>query len=80
MGKDWKGNANSMFKVLGASNHTTEARADRDFYATDPECMSALLKREKFSADIWEPACGMGHLAKAIAVVRLRCSAERYCR
>lgn len=66
MGKDWKGNANSMFKVLGASNHTNEARADRDFYATDPECMSALLKREKFSADIWEPACGMGHLAKRL--------------
>lgn len=64
--KDWRGNTNSMFKVLGASNHTDEARADRDFYATDPACMAALLEREDFCMDIWEPACGMGHLTKPL--------------
>lgn len=64
--KDWRGNTDSMFKVLGASNHTSEARADRDFYATDPACVEPLLEREDFCMDIWEPACGMGHLTKPL--------------
>lgn len=31
-----------------------------DFYATPPEAVYALLKVEKFSGKIWEPACGDG--------------------
>lgn len=64
--KDWVGTSKGLLKILGASNHTDEQRADNDFYATDPACMEALLEREVFSNNIWEPACGMGHLTKPL--------------
>lgn len=62
--KDWTGNKNSVFKTLGASNHTEKEREEDDFYATDPEAAELLLKLESFSEKIWEPACGEGHLSK----------------
>ena len=33
--KDWNGNGNSIFKTLGASNHTEKERETDDFYATE---------------------------------------------
>ena len=33
--KDWTGNYNSIFKTLGASNHTDKEREVNDYYATD---------------------------------------------
>lgn len=62
--KDWKGNQNSVFKTLGASNHTETDRQREDFYATNPIAGEHLLKLEKFSNNIWECACGQGHLSK----------------
>jgi hypothetical protein len=62
--KDWKGNTNSVFKTLGASNHTDDDRQNEDYYATDPKAAELLLKLESFSPKIWEPACGEGHLSK----------------
>lgn len=35
MSKDWKGNYNSIYKTLGASNHIERGRELNDFYATD---------------------------------------------
>lgn len=64
--KDWTGNTNSIFKTLGASNHTDEEREDNDYYATDPEALETLLEWEKFSPYIWECACGGGHLSKVL--------------
>ena len=61
--KDWTGNGNSVFKTLGASNHTDNERQGEDFYATDPIAAELLCKEVKFSK-IWEPACGMGHLSE----------------
>lgn len=61
--KDWKGNRNSIFKTLGASNHTDKERQTQDYYATDPIAAELLLKEEKFSHNIWECACGEKHLA-----------------
>lgn len=61
--KDWSGNTNSIFKTLGASNHTDKERQHEDFYATDPIAAELLLKEEKFS-NIWECACGEKHLSK----------------
>lgn len=61
--KDWTGNKNSIFKTLGASNHTDKERQHEDFYATDPIAAELLLKEEKFS-NIWECACGEKHLSK----------------
>jgi len=62
--KDWTGDKNSVFKTLGASNHTEELRQNEDYYATDPKAGKLLLELEKFNKNIWEPACGEGHLSK----------------
>lgn len=40
--KDWNGNGNSIFKTLGASNHTEKERETDDFYATDPVAIDLL--------------------------------------
>jgi len=65
--KDWTGNSNSIFKVLGASSHTEKERQENDFYATDPKAVEMLLELEDFSnLYVWECACGMGHLSDAM--------------
>ena len=64
--KDWIGNSNSVYKTLGASNHTKEDREENDYYATDPLALEALLEKEIFSEKIWEPAVGGGHLATVL--------------
>jgi hypothetical protein len=64
MGKDWTGNSNSIFKTLGASSHTLNDRQGEDYYATEPKAAHLLLRLESFSNNIWECACGEGHLSK----------------
>ncbi|MDD3875484.1 MAG: hypothetical protein PHT69_02625 [Bacteroidales bacterium] len=64
MAKDWTGNSNSIYKTLGASNHTQEDRQNEDYYATEPKAAEWLLKLEQFDKNIWECACGQGHLSK----------------
>lgn len=64
MAKDWIGNGNSIFKSLGASNHTDKERQSEDYYATEPRAAELLLEKETFSPRVWEPACGEKHLAK----------------
>lgn len=64
--KDWTGNYQSVYKTLGASNHTEEEREEHDYYATDPKALEILLKHERFSPYIWECACGEGHLSKVL--------------
>ena len=66
MSKDWIGNGNSIYKTLGASNHTEKERQSEDFYATTPKAAELLLQLETFSHNIWECACGEGHLSKVI--------------
>ena len=61
--KDWKGNGNSIYKILGATNHSKEEREQHDFYATDPIAIDKLLKVENPSKFIYECACGQGHLS-----------------
>lgn len=64
--KDWTGNANSIWKTLGASNHTDKERQNEDYYATDPIAAEWLLKIEDIPKDkpIWECAAGEKHLSK----------------
>lgn len=62
--KDWTGNKNSIYKTLGASNHTDEVRETHDYYATEPRAAELLLELEDFSENIWECASGEGHLAE----------------
>lgn len=54
----------SLFKTLGASNHSRLERAEYDYYATDPIAGKLLLEVEPQLNNIWECACGEGHLAK----------------
>jgi hypothetical protein len=63
---DWTGNAKSIFVCHGASNHTDKEREQHDYYATDPRAVEILLENETFSREIWEPACGEGHIAKVL--------------
>ena len=64
--KDWIGNGNSIYKTLGASNHTDKERAENDYYATDPIAIDKLLKVEKLNYNILECAAGEGHLAERL--------------
>lgn len=66
MAKDWTGNRASIFKTLGASNHTDHEREKDDYYATDPIATTLLCQLEKFNSDIWECACGEGHISKVL--------------
>lgn len=61
--KDYTGNKTSLFACLGASNHSAEERAGYDFYATDPHMAEELCKHVEL-VNVWECACGAGHLAK----------------
>lgn len=63
MNKDWVGNTKSTFSTLGASSHSEHNREDNDYYATDPNTIDKLFRVEDFSENIWEPACGGGHLS-----------------
>lgn len=63
MNKDWIGNMNSIYKTLGASNHTDKEREQDDYYATDCIAIDKLLKVEKPNHNIWECACGQNHLS-----------------
>jgi len=61
--KDWTGDGNSIFKMLGASNHTDKERETNDFYATSPVAIDLLKKKIDLPKQILEPACGAGHLS-----------------
>ena len=66
--KDWRGNGNSIFKTLGASNHTENDRETDDFYATDPVAIDLLLKYPHITLPhgIWEPSCGSGCMSQRL--------------
>lgn len=54
----------AIFRNLGASNHSIEDRQSEDYYATDPIAGELLLEAVPELNNIWECACGEGHLAK----------------
>lgn len=62
--KDWTGNSKSVFTCHGASNHTEEERQIDDYYATEPKATELLLERETFTEQVWECACGGGHMSE----------------
>lgn len=64
--KDWIGNKASTFVTLGASNHVEHERQSHDYYATDPKALEKLLEVETFNKDVWECACGEGHLSEVL--------------
>lgn len=45
------------------------SREENDFYATDPAAIRValpLFKEIDLAKELWEPACGMGHLSKEL--------------
>ena len=64
--KDWTGNRSSVHATIGARNYALEERETNDYYATDPKALELLLQEETFSNNIWECACGEGHLSKLL--------------
>ena len=69
--KNWTGNSKTTFVTLGASNHSKGEREINDFYATDPKSLEIFLKAlerdgVKLHKNIWESACGMGHLSEVL--------------
>ena len=65
MNRDTTG-AHATFVTLGASNHGNSEREHDDYYATDPRALELLLELESFSQNVWEPACGGGHLSMVL--------------
>lgn len=55
---------NSIFRIIGASNHVKEERQLEDYYATNPKAAEIILQEETFNPKIWECCCGEGHLSK----------------
>lgn len=64
--QDWTGNLNSVWKTIGASNHSKYSREADDYYATDPIAIDKLLKVERPNQFVWECACGGGHLSERL--------------
>lgn len=52
-----------IFTTLGSSNHTVKERDTNDYYATEPKAAELLIELETVN-NIWECACGEGHLSK----------------
>jgi hypothetical protein len=57
----------SDFTTIGASAHSTEERQKNDFYATDPKALEIFLDEVGLPlGNVWECACGEGHLARVL--------------
>lgn len=67
MNKDWTGDSRSVWGCLGASNHCKDEREVNDYYATDPVAGEWLINLEDLNHNIWECACGEGHLSKVFS-------------
>jgi len=51
-------------RMIGSHNMSETDREKNDYYATSPEAAKWLLKIEDLNKNIWECACGEGHLSK----------------
>ncbi len=65
MTKDWTGNTHSTMVLTGATGHALNERETHDYYATEPKAIKLLLEQETFN-NVWEVACGGGHLAEVL--------------
>lgn len=64
--KDWTGNHQTAYSIIGASNHSLTDRAENDYYATEPKALELLLDEVTLSPTVWECACGQGHLSEVL--------------
>lgn len=63
LAKDWTGNSVAYVTTNGFANNRQTDRAEHDYYATEPRAAELLLQLDNFD-DIWECACGGGHMAE----------------
>lgn len=59
-------NMSNQAVTLGGSTSTSRKRIKYDYYATAFETTRAILRKEKLSGSILEPACGEGHISKVL--------------
>lgn len=59
--KDWIGNIHAVHTV-----NMRNSNEPHDYYATDPDAVTLLVDNEVFSRNVWEPACGEGHISKVL--------------
>lgn len=64
--KDWTGNKRTAFATIGARNYSQEEREQHDYYATEPKATELLLEQENFNENVWECACGGGHISEVL--------------
>ena len=66
--KDWVGGTKATFTPLGASSHSAHDREIHDYYATEPRAVDKLFAvlGDTLSNNLWECACGGGHLSRRI--------------
>ena len=57
----------TVFTQIGASSHSKEDRQEDDFYATEPKALEKFLDESGIKLfNVWECACGEGHLAEVL--------------
>jgi len=66
MSEDWLGSTQNVMATLNASSHSKKDREQNDYYATHPKAVEQLLRLEIFKKNIWECACGEGHISKVL--------------
>lgn len=59
-------NDRTQFITIGARNQAITDREEHDFYATDPEVLEKIYPQLHLSHNVWEPACGQGHLSEVL--------------
>lgn len=64
-------NKDSVYKCLGVNNHSLIKREENDYYATEPIAAKLLLEVEPVLDNIWECACGEGHLAEVFNELKI---------
>ena len=58
---------NSFATNIGFSSLSKQKRHDEDFYATDPIALEKFLDQSGIRlSNVWECACGQGHLAQVL--------------
>ncbi|GBR73123.1 conjugal transfer protein [Candidatus Termititenax aidoneus] len=62
---DWTGNTHSVHSTNGSRHLAVAEREQHDYYATEPKATELLLELDTFS-DVWECACGGGHMAEVL--------------
>jgi hypothetical protein len=66
MSEQPSGGTKSANLMMAGARDAGGIRGD-DFYPTPPEAVEALLAVERFTGQVWEPACGDGAISKVLS-------------